>query len=226
MRNFHSAFDYVIRFLSVLPFLYRYENQNYIDQFFETGDLCISSFHNYKNYKDNQLGDKDEGSSMNIAKFDRDKSLIAGVTVGMNEYTFCTSTILDKFLLETFSRNGVFRIKDPMGFILEVSRSLPRINQVLHGYCLYLGQRILMKDVSGVDIDTLQTDDGGMSFEKTIQASSYVQGVDAFFLKHKRYQPQSEYRILWQTDRHVEEKIIIKCPEAIQYCERIELKDI
>jgi hypothetical protein len=226
MRNFNSAFNHIINYISVLPFLYRYENQSYIEQFFETGDLFISSFNNYKKYKDNQLGDKDEGSSINFANTDKDLTISTFVTVGRNEYTFCTSTILDQSLLTTFSRDSVFRIKDPINFILEVTRSLPRVNQVLHGSCLYLDQRMLMKNISGVDMETLKSEDGGISFEKLMQVSNYVQGRDAFFLKQKKYQKQSEYRILWQTDRQVKEGIIIKCPEAIKYCERIELKDI
>lgn len=45
-----------------------------------------------------------------------------------------------------------------------------------------------------------------------------------YFLKQKKYQHQSEYRILWQTDREVKESIIINCPEAIKYCEKVEIK--
>jgi hypothetical protein len=224
MRNFNSAFSHVINYISVIPFLYRYENQNHIDTFFETGDLLISSFHNYKKYKDNELGDRQEGSSMNLAKIDNDMTLGTYVTTGMNEYSFCTSTIFEKSLLTTFSRNSLFRIKDPLNFILEVTRSIQRVHQVIHGHCLYLDQRMLTKNISGVDMESLKSEEGGISFEKLIQISNYVQGMDAYFLKQKKYQHQSEYRILWQTDREVKDSIIINCPEAIKYCEKVEIE--
>jgi hypothetical protein len=224
MRNFNSAFSHVINYISVIPFLYRYENQNHIDTFFESGDLFISSFYNYKKYEDNELGDTDEGKSMNFAKSENDLTLSTYVTAGMKEYSFCTSTILDESLLNTFSRNSVFRIKDPLNFILEITRSLQRVHQVMHGHCLYLDQRILTKNVSEVDMESLKSEDGGISFEKLIQVSNYVQGMDAYFLKQKKYQHQSEYRILWQTDREVINGIVINCPEAIQYCEKVEIK--
>jgi hypothetical protein len=224
MRNFHSAVSHVINYVSVIPFLYRYENKNYIDTFFENGDLFISSFHNYKKYEDNELGDTHEGSSMNIAKSDNDLNIISYVTAGMNEYSFCTSTILDESLLDTFSRNSVFRIKDPLNFILEITRSLQRVHQVMHGHCLYLEQRMLTKNVSEVNMDSLKAEEGGISFDKLMQVSNYVQGMDAYFLKQNKHQHQSEYRILWQTDREVKNGIVINCPEAIKYCEKIELK--
>lgn len=224
MRNINSAFSHVINYITVIPYLYRYENQNHIDTFFENGDLFISSFHNYKKYEDNELGDTDEGKSMNFAKSNHDLTLGTYVSAGMNEYSFCTSTILDESLLNTFSRNSVFKIKEPLNFILEITRSLQRVHQVMHGHCLYLDQRILTKNVSGVDMDSLKSEEGGISFEKLIQVSNYVQGMDAYFLKQKKYQHQSEYRILWQTDRDVKNGIVINCPEAIKYCEKVEIK--
>jgi len=224
MRNFNSAFNHVINYFSVIPYLYRYENKEYIDTFFETGELLISSFYNYKKYSDNELGDREEGSSMNIARGDNDLTFASFGTVGMNEFSFCTSTIFDKSLLTAFSRNSLFRIIDPLNFILEVTRSLQRVNQVIHGQCIYLDHRILNKNVSRVSMESLKSEEGGISAEKLLQVSSFVSGMDSYFLKQKKYQHQSEYRILWQTDREVKDSIIVNCPEAIKYCEKVEIE--
>lgn len=224
MRNSYPVTSHVINYLSVIPFLYRYENQEYIDNFFDTGELFISSFHNYKKYEDNDLGDTNEGSSFNTAKLDNDMALSTLVSAGMNEYSFCTSTILDNKLLIKFSRNSVFRIKDPLNFIFEITKSLLRVQQVLHGYCLYLDKRMLTKSVPNVKFDDFKVE-GGISLDKMVEVSNYVQGLDSFFLKEKKYQHQSEYRILWQTDREVRNGILINCPEAIKYCEKIDLNN-
>lgn len=141
--NFYSMFSNVVNYVNNPPYLYRYEDRKFIDSFFERGQLLISSFKQYKTYKDNQLGDNQEGQSMNVGTTDHDKQLMTFTTVGHNDFCFCTSTILDKKLFTTFKRDFVFRIKDPINFILEINRSLLRVREVLHGNCIYLNQRIL-----------------------------------------------------------------------------------
>lgn len=49
-----------------------------------------------------------------------------------------------------------------------------------------------------------------------------IHGPESYFLKTIRYQEQSEYRIIWKTDREVPNNIIIECPEAVKFCEKIE----
>ncbi|MES2728331.1 MAG: hypothetical protein V4643_14580 [Bacteroidota bacterium] len=226
IRNFNSAFNEVTNYVNILPFLYRYENQNHIDKFFETGDIYISSFHNYKKYEDNELGDKNEGGSMDFGKTDDGKSIFAYSTVGKNDYSFCTSTVLDKALLTKFSRDSVFRIIDPINFMLQIKRSLLRVQQVIHGNCIYVNNRILTRNLPGVTIDSMSNEEGSVPFDKLYALTSLATGFDSYFLKEKKYQYQSEYRILWQTDRIVEEGIVINCPEARQYCEKIEKTEL
>ena len=48
-------------------------------------------------------------------------------------------------------------------------------------------------------------------------------GTDLMFLKEKKYQAQSEFRFIWTINTKffdMEKWIDVKCPEAIQYCER------
>src|SRR5664280_336522 len=111
-RQFHSMFTSVVNYLNVPPFIYRYEDQEYIDRFFMTGELLISSFDQYKKYTDNKLGDKSEGTTINIGHAENEKTIYTVTTVGHNSYCFCTSTLLDQKLLTEFKRNSVFRIKD------------------------------------------------------------------------------------------------------------------
>lgn len=41
-----------------------------------------------------------------------------------------------------------------------------------------------------------------------------------YFLKTSNFQPQKEYRFLWTVPHDLDDKLIIKCPEAIQFCRR------
>jgi hypothetical protein len=220
-RNFNAAFNHIINYISVSPYLYRYENNKYIDAFFEKGELYISSFDNYKKYTDNELGDKSEGSTVNTGIANNKMGFTALTTIGFNEYTFCTSTILDKNLLAKFSRESAFRIKDPINFILEVTRSLTRVIEVYHGNCIYLNEKIISKKIPNFEIDDLKHDESGISFKKVTDLLSYVQGCDDYFIKKREYQHQAEYRIVWKTDRELTNGIVINCPEAIKFCERV-----
>jgi hypothetical protein len=221
-RNFYSMFSNVVNYINNPPYLYRYEDKKYIDDFFDKGQLLISSFKQYKAYQDNQLGDKEEGQSMNIGTTDHDKQFMTFTTVGHNDYCFCTSTILDKGLYSIFKRESAFRIKDPINFILEINRSLLRVREVLYGNCIYLNERILKKKIGNVTIDHMRDDKepDKISLEKIMGLP--IHGPESYFLKQIHYQTQSEYRIIWKTDREVAGNIVINCPEAVKYCEKIE----
>jgi hypothetical protein len=195
-RNYHSLFNQVINYISVLPYLYRYENENFIEDFFINGNLFISSFQNYRSYEDNELGDKSEGHSLNIGVNNSNMNIGSYSISGFNEFSFCTSTILKKDLFEKFSRNSVFRIKDPINFILEISKSLTRVIEVYHGNCIYVDNKIISKNIGDFSFENLEEPDGNISADKLFSISNQVQGLDSFFLKDRKYQEQSEYRIL------------------------------
>ena len=227
-RNFISVFNNVINYVNVPPYLYRYENQNFVDDFFDKGDLYFSSFKQYKTYEDNELGDKSEGTTMNFGHAANDKTIGTMTTVGFNDYCFCTATILDKELAKKFKRDTAFRIKDPINFILEINRSLPRVREVLYGNCIYLTKKIIQKRIPAVELNKLKDDQdpNKISFEKLMTASAPIHGPESYFLKKIDYQHQNEYRIIWKTDRAVNEGIVLNCPEAKNYCERIDKEEI
>jgi len=227
-RNFISAFNHVVNYVNVPPYLYRYENQIYINDFFEKGDLYLSSFKQYKAYDDNELGDRSEGRTMNVGHSENNKTIGTMTTVGFYDYCFCTSTICDKGLAKKFKRDSVFRIKDPVNFILEVNRSLARVREVLYGNCIYLSRKIIQKRIPPVELENLIDDKhpDKISFETLMQASAPIHGSEAYFIKQIDFQHQNEYRIIWKTDRIVDEGIIIHCPEAVVFCEKVDLEEM
>jgi hypothetical protein len=222
-QKFRTAFSDVKPMWNITPFLYRYENQNFIDHFFETGELMISCFSQYIKHPDNELGDSGEGSVVSHVHSDS-ASIFSVYAVGSNAYTFCLSTILSKTLIEKFSRNSVFMIKDVVGFMHEIQRSIPRVNEMLLGNCIYAPDRTLSikKEFTINDIET----DGGSPTFSLDKILSINNDPEAFFIKKLKYQHQNEYRLIWNTDRLVKEPLIINCPEAIKYCEKIDLNKI
>jgi hypothetical protein len=224
-RQYATQFTHIIPFENSIPYLYRYEDKKWIDDFFENGNIVLSSFRNYQNYKDNQLGDIYEGHSMNIVNGNNDMMVSAYTKVGLNEFCFCTSTILDEKLKGVFKRNSVFRITDPLNFMLEIARSLPRLERVLFGNCVYVNQKIISSNITKpIEMNDLKDDQepDKINADKLMSAVSPSFNRHQFFLKNIEYQTQSEYRILWTIDKIINEGIIIYCPEARRFCDRIE----
>lgn len=210
------------------PYLYRYEDQRYIDLFFETGKILISSFHVYKSYQDNQLGDENEGRTK-IFEQATDvpllKSFVRGYSqAGNNHYCFCTSTVLDSRLFHTFSRDSVFRIKEMTGFAVAVMQAIEdATGEILFGNCDYLYERIV-KDRVGAFALEFGADDAAI--EPLQFFSMDVFGNKLLFAKLIEYQSQAEYRILWPTTQTVNASIVLECPEAIRYCEKVSEEEL
>lgn len=210
--RYNSAFTFqqTIDYVNVPPYIYRYEDQKYIDDFFETGRLRIGCFSVYKAYIDNHLGDPNEGRSF-VMEDDGERISGAGVQIGMNAHCFCCSTLLSKELLPIFSRNGVFQITDPINFMHEVACAMPwsNLDSVFFGNCTYVNQRIYQYKAE-TPIDPLNP---------KLPNISPVQ----LFLKDMKYQQQSEYRMIWMLKTQVLSHIDITVPAARIHCEKIEV---
>ena len=208
--------------------MYRYENQQYIDLFFETGKILISAFQVYKSYDDNQLGDFDEGKSTFVHNTIDEEIIKSNATghmeSGKKSYCFCTSTILDKKLFNTFKRNSVFRIKDVGNFGMEISKSIEgTTNEMFFGNCIYLYERVLKEKVGTLAVRFQPTETNIKSSEIF---SGSLFGSKLLFVKLIKYQSQSEYRMLWPTLMNVNCSLVLDCPEALKYCEKISTEEL
>jgi hypothetical protein len=184
-QKLHSAFSRIVNYISYAPYLYRYEDEEFIDKFFDTGELLISSFDQYSQYDDNQLGDKSEGISINSGRTDDGGVLVTVTKVGHNSYCFCTSTILSKRLYPVFKRNSVFRIKEPLNFMLEIEKSISRVNEVLYGNCIYKPEKTLKKNIPNINFEEMKLQDGSgnISMDKMMQKTAQLGFPEQFFLK-------------------------------------------
>lgn len=210
------------------PFLYRYEDEEYVDRFFQAGEIMISSFQVYKTYPDNQLGDTEEGKSKTFEE-SRNlpllKSFAKGHTqAGNNSYCFCTSTNLDPALLNIFRRNSVFRIKEMTGFAVELANAINEsTGQIFFGNCDYLSERNITNRLGEMKLSFLP-DDPSIPGETFF--SMTVFGNKLLFMKTIKYQGQCEYRIILPTTTAVTASAILKCPGAVNYCERVSKEEL
>jgi len=206
------------------PIVYRYMPQEYIDLFFETGKLRLSSFSSYTKYEDTVKGDKGEGFNIATATSKKENySLYAVVGVGTNAYSICTSTILDENLKQKFDCDGVFKIKDSQSFGLAVANKILGFIEGMQGLCQYVDIRSTKKTIESLDLDEMRIspDKKELDMGKMLQKVNEANSIDSFFMKPLSYQYQSEYRFIWLVDKKNNDFLDIECPEAIQFCEKV-----
>ncbi len=208
----------------LLPSVYRYMDKKYINKFFKTGKLRLSSFNTYKKYDNQVKGDKSEGMNIAVATSKKDnKTMFAVVGVGSNAYSLCASTIHSKGLMKKFDSDGVFRIKDSQSFGIAIANKMTGFVEGLQGHCVYVNERRTNKEIENLSLDEMKIspDKKELDFGKLHQKVNEINSIDSFFMKPKKYQYQSEYRFIWLVQGNKNDFLEIECKEAIQFCEKI-----
>lgn len=208
------------------PYIYRYLDKQYVDKFFESGTLRLSSFDAFSRHEDEQRLDISEGKGI-VAHRNSEgtgQTIIAAVGQGHDCYVLCTSTIHSKAIAEDFKTDSGFRINDIIGFANAVSRQIQGFRRGLEGSCEYLEDKILNRDMGHIDLDSMRisNDSNSLDMGKVMQSVFGMAGDDLFFIKHRKYASQNEYRLLWSTSNKMAPYIDIECPEAVRFCTRFE----
>lgn len=207
------------------PHMYRYMPQKYIDKFFESGLIRLSSFSRFSEHEDEVRRDQSEGH--NILRGEGQTTVHAVTGHGHNAYVLCGSTIESDDLTERFGVNGYFKIRDTRSFAFEILSSLDEMHGdvgcrgVIEGFCLYQDERVITRSID-LDLEQLQDKhEGGVGIERLGEVTSQIAGTDAYFVKSKEYQEECEYRILWMMNERVDGVIDVKCPNALEHCEKV-----
>ena len=203
----------------VLPEVYRYEDMQWIDQFFDSGKLRLSTFAKFATYKDEQRGDANEGQGMSVGHKE-DRSIGAFMVEGENAFVLCGSLVANHSIREAMGRNAVFSIENPLGFAAEVARQLPGFRNAIQGHCIYRKNTIINR-ATELDPQTYELADGRMDGQIFTDIARELAGPERLLLKAKRYELQREYRLLWFVDQVRDEFIDIECPNARQFCRRV-----
>ncbi|RZK22189.1 MAG: hypothetical protein EOO43_09915 [Flavobacterium sp.] len=208
--------------------VYRYMEEKWVDEFFKTGSLKISSFKKFRTYKDeNKRRDDKEGIGTH--------HIIAGtegnfhfVQRGGNDfpaYMLSTSLIYSDELKDEFETEACFKINDPANFAVAVSNAIKdSITRIFLGLCNY-DDRGYLEITTKMEItrdfidnfDLLNPNMGGYSSDEMM--------VDLLFIKRTvPYKKQAEFRFAWIIDLPSDkapDDYIVFCPEAIKYCEKM-----
>ncbi len=204
------------------PLVYRYLEKCWVDAFFETGALRLSSFAAFARHEDDQRKDGQEGGGVLVHENpDKDNpfTIFSKISQGHNAYVLCGSTRFTEDLALKFEADSGFRINDPTAFANAISAHIPGFKGGLEGLCSYRGRKAVDRAMQNFNLEDFQNPDGQtVDLGKTMQAVFVAAGDDLFFLKLSSYADQSEYRLLWFAHENVDGFIDIVCPEARQFC--------
>ena len=206
------------------PTLFRYLKSDYVDAFFSDGSLRLSSFALFKQHEDEQRLDKTEGETLLSVETQRPEPrlLFSRGYYGLNAYVLSTTIWHDEDLMEAFECDSYIRINDATEFGMRVARHVPSLIAGFEGLCLYQDKKIIARSVDHMDTTQFfdPTDPSRPNRELLERFTRDEMKHYPFFLKHKSYLHQGEYRLLWMTSARVEGFLDIKVPEAIPFCSR------
>ncbi|MCB9899653.1 MAG: hypothetical protein H6825_16730 [Planctomycetes bacterium] len=206
------------------PAAVRYLPEVYVDEFFKDGTLRLPSFRAFRQHKEEQRLDTNEGMTyLEAPPGDGTATLVvAPLHPRLIAWVLSTSTIESATLRDTFQVDSGFRITNVMQFAVYIARHLPGCTHGIQGICDYRELPSLMVHHR----DTFDMPHFGETAEEhhwRMERLRAPHQYSALLVKHLQYASQSEYRIVWfcmgsNPDNH----ITIHCPEARDYCQKLE----
>ncbi|HEY8215239.1 MAG TPA: hypothetical protein VIG36_14040 [Methylocystis sp.] len=206
----------------VTPSVFRYEDKQWIDLFFETGALRLSTFNKFASYPDEFRGDRHghEGFGVCYGETPENKSIVVAQRQGINALVFCCWHRLDSQLIKGFQRDSVFQIMNTVHFALEVSRQIAGFRHGLEGNCIYRDKLAINRKID-FELEKYKSPDGNIDMRAFMDAGQALGGPELVLLKTKQYQSQLEYRLLWEVDVTSGDYVDVIVPNARQYCRRV-----
>lgn len=199
-----------------VPLLTRQMKAEFVDAFFLDGTLRLSSFEVFRNHPDEVRRDSQEGRIVMQIEAPNGKTSILG-TNGQEAYIMCASTIAAA--LPADGSVAAFRILDTLGFANAISSQIPGFLGGTEGLCSYRDNTMLRKK----DSKPIAPPPAGADPEKWFEEEQRHMGrhsIDAFFVKQNRFSHEAEYRFIWFASGPHRDYLDIKCPAALQFCER------
>ncbi|CAN5448367.1 hypothetical protein BH23BAC3_BH23BAC3_07870 [soil metagenome] len=213
-ESYHADLTYIVEFKklkSSIGRVIKMAKKEHIDSFFNEGTLQLGTFNYYKNFEDQEIGDRSEGDYIVVGRHPV-STLILEMEGGLNNYVFCCyDGEPEPKVIERFGYDDCFEITDLDGFSNAIIKSLDAV-KFYKSRCVYKNDKVLVGDLpSGHDFRAVLTE---LKLDMDNEAK--------YFMKFPIYEHQNEFRFIWQmqNNKEVEEPLIINCPDAIEYCSR------
>lgn len=196
------------------------DDERWMNNFFETGEIQLSGFSKFRSYKDEMQGDTHEGNAAIL--FDGGNGNMHAITyeAGLNAFVVSTTQNLNEQVINDFNGKCAIKIDHPTLFALEIAKKLPFVTSGLEGSCDYVEYRSQFLERQ------LNTDNLLKAVEELNKSqmhglmSELTHGME-LFAKHEKYAHQEEYRFVWFSSNPVNSTVKVHCPEAVEYCEKL-----
>ncbi len=212
--NFAFARPWTVR----LPTLARQMNTEYVDAFFNDGSLRLSSFETFRRHPDEKRRDGQEGLVAMEVNTPTGSLSILGAC-GQEAYIMCASTV-EVPIDENNGPVSAFRILDTLKFADAISRQIPGFIGGVEGFCIYRKNTMIKKiDPNPMISPTVGANPDLWFQEQKLRTAKLA--IDAYFMKHISFAHEAEYRFIWFAENSRKQFLEIKCPAAIECCERV-----
>ena len=201
-----------------LPTLVRQISTEYVDAFFNDGSLRLSSFEAFRRHPDEKRRDGQEGLVAMEVNTPTGSLSILGAC-GQEAYIMCASTV-ETPIGENDGSASAFRIFDSLKFADAVSRQIPGFIGGTEGFCIYRKNTMITKsDPNPIIVPTAGVNSDSWFQEQKLRTAKLA--IDAYFMKHISFAHEAEYRFIWFAENSRKQFLDIRCPAAIECCERV-----
>lgn len=188
------------------PIVYRFISKQYVDKFFDEGELQISNFDRCKRI---ELGDRrDQGEGLcTFTGISGDNTVQMVVGVANNPLMLCSSLAINA---KHDDGDSCIMVQDLDFFIGAITDALIKtgipVSRVLHGPCTYSERSIVKKfgDENKVITQLVKETSGpnkAFDFNHMFSVANDIGGIRNYFTKEPKFSDEYEYRIVWDCEK-------------------------
>lgn len=206
-----------------IPMIYRFMEERYIDSFFQTGTLKLTTFEKCKNLEDANRNDGNEGISV-LNGYDGEYRLECKIGVGSNAILLCTS-LCNSY---TDSKGILFgqsiEIFNVEGLVVAIAEELKAmgygLKSILFGPCFY-SEKEFHKETDLSKFMEKQ-DKGILDWDEMMRINQCISGTNIYFQKPIDKRTETEFRMIWLVDDlKGNEDIYVTIQNPQSYCRRV-----
>lgn len=182
--------------------------KEHVDAFFNEGRIRLGTYEDFRTQGNAEVRDHQEGFA-SVVGVGHSITAFGTFQRADDSYIFCTfSGNPDIKVIDQFGYDDQFLINDVFGFCEAINASIGSTSMSF-GTCVYCEYKVLVGRLNPM-FDSTRID----------HRTAELAGEATHYVKPVRYSHQNEFRMVWRMRRPVSKPIIIKCPEAIQFCSR------